>query len=475
MKDFNIHNSGDYRSSVKKDMCKKKNMVLVAFRTHYWDEITDALARKLYGQVAGLDFVVLADETHNTYDVGPFRKVSHTNQFSYLGLPDWTRGHDNILHYNGDYALYALRHAEPNYDFYFLVENDAIINIDIEKILVNSARDGVDLIAMIDEVNSELHTEWHRNVKRWFNNTGRAFFPVVGVSAEMLDQLYQKRVNLMKEENAEADWPYCETYVASMVLSKPQAKIVNLSDIADLSDYTFMRHKYIEDPKVHIYGKICHPIAGNNFVIKNLIVNDVIDIFNHKSDLYTGVKSMNTELFVNILDEKMKEKKDHDIYYRFKDMCLLEGWVREISPINQAFARPATQSSVCHASRFPTCEKDAAQIVDGFLTTESKSHTDIEKNPWVQIDLVSSMEIRSILIYVRPNNFHKFNNFKIELSNDAVSWETVYIKSDDIVPDAADLKPIIVNFPKNLFGRFVKIQLIGFDCLHLNQVEVYSY
>ncbi|QDH16981.1 discoidin domain-containing protein [Swingsia samuiensis] len=451
--------------------------ILIAFRTHYWNEVTDFLARKLYAATLNFDFVVMADETNGIIDTKHFEKVSHTSDmFSAIELPHWPASYNN-LHYNGDYVLYDLRKKKPGYDFYVLVENDAIINFDIEGLLVTSLEQNIDFIAKVDEVNSSLHAPYHEKSKRWFKNTGRSFFPFVAVSSNFVDELYAKRLMISKAISNENEWPYCESFVASCALSTEGIKIINLDDIIDTSDYQFMNHKYVFDTKYYRRNSICHPVVGKEFLEKNLIVNHITALFDKKTSLYSGVKAMAQEgdfSFVEKLENIIKEK-DISLLERFKDFAFSEKWIEHIPAINLALGKPATQSSVSHYSTHQSVEKDAALLVDGRIIPETKSHTAKEKNPWVQIDLELLAEIRFVVIYVRPVNFHIFNDFFISFSENGFDWEVKYMKTDGVFKDSSDLKPIAIKFKRGNFARFVRVTLDDYEALALNQIEVYSY
>lgn len=456
---------------------KKTGRVLIAFRTHYWNDDLYYLAKKLYGESVNYDFYVVADETKNILNVGPFKKISHTSDMKHLQLPSWPKNYNN-LHYNGDYVFYEIRRQKPDYDFYFLVENDAIINFDLDSLFENVFEDEIDIVAKIDEINSPLHAEFHQNVKRYFNNTGRAFFPVIGLSSNIIDGLYKKRLDIKIKDDAEENWPYCESFLASFALSEANCNILNLDDFYDTNDFTFMKHKYIYDPKVHRYMSVCHPVVGKEFMEKNLLVADVTSIFDKQSDLYTGINAlfkMNNLSFLDFLEKKIKEKKSLKLLTEFWNFSFSEGWIKHLPAINYAFAKPAVQSSVGQYSSFNDPKLDASLVVDGFIVGGTKSHTSFEKNPWLLIDLEKIIEIRSVVIYVRPENFHIFNDFYISFSNDFNQWDIEYRKTDGIPFNSKDLKPIVISFQPGKFYRGVKITLDHEEALFLNQVEIYSY
>ena len=120
-------------------------------------------------------------------------------------------------------------------------------------------------------------------------------------------------------------------------------------------------------------------------------------------------------------------------------------------------------------------EQDASTVVNGIIDANTWCHTDFEENPWIMIDLLNFYEIRSILVYVRPDSFHRFRDFRIDLSIDKENWNTLYRKVNGDLPDSANLKPIIITAVRGQKAKFVKIIQENTDFLHLCQVEIYSY
>ena len=448
--------------------------VLIAIRTHFWADEVRRLTHKLYSETIGFDFVVLVDETRGSIDVSPFEKVSHTADLSDMNLPHWPSTSLN-LHYNGDYALYALRKKKPGYKMYFMLESDAVTNIDLRSLLNHCLNEDIALLAKVDQIDDPVVAECFTSIRRWFPHYARVFFPLIGASAYLIDRLYESRLIIKAEEGAEADWPYCEAYVGAFLVSNPEFKYLNIDDIADTRDFTWLNHKHVDDPRVYKKNTIVHPVTGTNFIEKNLMANDVVSIFDYKSTLYSGIKFENPIQFMPVLEKRIKDHKNADLLIRFWNFALAEGWVKVPPAINVAFAKPAIQSSCHAASRFQDVRQDASLLVDGIIEPHSRSHTDFEPQPWVMIDLIYTYEVRNIIIYVRPFSFERFRDFRIETSLDDCEWTTIYRKDDGSIPDSGNMKPIVINFNRGNKARFVRITQENEGWLHLNQVEIYAY
>jgi hypothetical protein len=140
-----------------------------------------------------------------------------------------------------------------------------------------------------------------------------------------------------------------------------------------------------------------------------------------------------------------------------------------------ARGKPATQSSVSQWSRRPTPAEDAAGAVNGQIDGRRKFHTELEVNPWWQVDLGAFATIDEIHIYnTVEETANRFTNFSLAVSIDGIVWVEITRKADNIVVGGLIGGPYIWNGPGSAWGRFVRITLLGQNYLHLDQVEVYG-
>jgi hypothetical protein len=136
--------------------------------------------------------------------------------------------------------------------------------------------------------------------------------------------------------------------------------------------------------------------------------------------------------------------------------------------------RPCCISSVSQWSwsRDPTLEATGAN--DGLLNGVCGFHTDIETNPWWQVDLCSVYKITSIVIYNRLDFKDRCIDFDILSSFDGRSWTMAWSKRDGQIFGGLDGSPFTVDFDPAVRGRFVRVQLAGHNFLHLDQVEIFG-
>jgi hypothetical protein len=144
---------------------------------------------------------------------------------------------------------------------------------------------------------------------------------------------------------------------------------------------------------------------------------------------------------------------------------------------NIAFGKRATQSSVSEWSQYNTPETDAVAALDGQLTGGVKFHTDIEENPWWQVDLGATFGITEIRVFNRmeqPAVAERASRLSIAIGFEVHHLVEVYRRETDQPFGGIDGNPLIFKPTIPIPGRFVRIRLLTRNYLHLDQVEVYG-
>jgi hypothetical protein len=148
----------------------------------------------------------------------------------------------------------------------------------------------------------------------------------------------------------------------------------------------------------------------------------------------------------------------------------------------------ATFPTACEPCFFPaSTAADASGAVDGVKNGRYAFHTNLEPNPWWQVDLGSPQAIGKIVVYNRldyPPGLHNADILVILTSDDGKTWTQRYDNAGKAFGGITDGKPLVVDFsgpnapggPGKLEARFVRIQLPSTApiFLHLDEVEVYG-
>ena len=166
-----------------------------------------------------------------------------------------------------------------------------------------------------------------------------------------------------------------------------------------------------------------------------------------------------------------------DYWRRFLDQAWQASMVPQPPGTNLALRKPATQSSTSEWSRGVSPKQDAARLVSGVFSGSYNNHTDLEDQPWWQVDLGDIRQIQQVRIYNRIGDgavMRRARRFALQVSSDAAGWQTIFEKTDDLDFGGVDGSPYVVNSEPPTTARYLRVQLLDRDYLHLDQVEVYG-
>ena len=130
---------------------------------------------------------------------------------------------------------------------------------------------------------------------------------------------------------------------------------------------------------------------------------------------------------------------------------------------NLALTKPTRQSSIRY---FPS-----RGGVDGRVTGTFGFYTELQANPWWDVDLQQSPQITEIRVYNSKINPERARTLQFLLSNDGVSWKPVYLHNGSVF--GANGQPLRVPL-NGVPARWVRLQLAESNYLHLDEIEVYG-
>jgi hypothetical protein len=129
---------------------------------------------------------------------------------------------------------------------------------------------------------------------------------------------------------------------------------------------------------------------------------------------------------------------------------------------NVALVKPTRQSSV----RF----FGSRAGVDGRITGTPGFYTELESEPWWDVDLEKSLELTELRIYNSKINPERARTLKVLLSKDGVTWNQIYSHNGSVF--GADGQPLRIPL-HGAQARWIRLQLTEKNHLHLDEVEVY--
>ncbi len=439
---------------------KRTVRIAVLFRTYQWDEFARRAATRLAARTAGMDLFILIDESASgPVDTAPFTKIAHTvATFKALGLPCDPVAKAPALWWNCDYGLYDAMLQQPGYDIYLAVEDDVAVNLPLMQVVERMRDRELDAIVSFGP----------NSVERWGHRHSLADVPYRSLSWSALSTVFltgrairflfdqRRRLAEMHAEGKMAAWPFCEGFVSSALHSEGFA-VGELAQFVRLPHFSTEMPLLEDDPRAVLPDTVAHSV---------LSVDRFADKFRGRAlnmCLATGDRATLRDLREQLLSRGVRDL----------------GLWRLLSPAgNIALDRPARQSSVGVWSRQPVIAESDPVAIDagggncGVLTGNAGFHTDVEANPWWQVDLGDRHPVGTVRLY--GSGGIPGRALSIMISADGELFARVFLDIDDRVSPAYD-DPFDCQITPPVLGRYVRVERRGAGSLHLGEVEVYSH
>ena len=132
------------------------------------------------------------------------------------------------------------------------------------------------------------------------------------------------------------------------------------------------------------------------------------------------------------------------------------------------------QSSIGQHSRLRDPAANAQGANAGATTGGVGIHTDIEQNPWWQVDLQDEHEIREIKLFNCLLLRERLRHFSILFATAPDDWREVFSKRDDEDFGGADGSPFTIEFAPGIRGRYIRLRLDAENALVFDQIKVYG-
>ena len=146
--------------------------------------------------------------------------------------------------------------------------------------------------------------------------------------------------------------------------------------------------------------------------------------------------------------------------------------------VNVAVGRTASQSSGSDWGGDRDPSKDAMGAVSGRVTGRHGFHTGYENEPWWQVDLGAHHPVQEVRIFNTVGSFEaaaKANRIKVEVADAPQGpWRLLHNRRDLEPFGGADGYPLVIPCDGPQTFRVLRITVMGFNCLHLDEVEIYE-
>ena len=445
---------------------------VAAFRTYTWDAGVAELARRFFAAFPSGRHVIFANEGKGRLGIEGYEVISHDDDTTDIGLPDFPQG--NPHWYNVDYALYIIKRALPEYDYYVVSESDLAVNLPLEHILTDMR--SRDLAMIVHEVLPSAEPwHWHANACASFAEPWRALCFFMAASAKAIDELYEVRLRHATEfqNGTRVEWPFCETFVPS-TLKMLGAKMGQIGTYANTENLRFRPRLSLDDPRANQPGSMAHAVLPQEKFYAAVVGESYAkDWFFSETHLSQSLQGHNLLDYGDLLLGRLKRDHEHAAYQELRRR-MSEAGAPAAPDLDLAFCKPAVTSSTCQWSNYPDPQRDAACANGERYFEDMAFHTAEEDGAWWMVDLLETYAVAEIDIVNRVSHADRFRQFGIESSVTGTAWSIRYIKLDFAEVSSDKDQPCRVTFAEPFAARYVRIRRLGRGPLHLRRVQIYG-
>jgi hypothetical protein len=193
----------------------------VLFKTHFWDAFTQRQLARLTSRVNSGDVFVVVDETAGPVSGIEAPRVVRLTEASAVasGLPAAST-ETSVFWYSVDYPHYIFFEQQPHYDYYLTLEYDALIDTDIDRLISEVARDGVDYLGHPFTQSKHDWPWFQRHLEIYEASQITLGYSCIAVfSNRAMQLLHRRRLDMARQfENGELTyWPNNEAFLPTEV------------------------------------------------------------------------------------------------------------------------------------------------------------------------------------------------------------------------------------------------------------------
>ena len=297
---------------------------LVLFRTHVWDAFVQTMAAHMSERVGRGDFLVLADETWLQLDVTQYSKLTHSTDFSAIGLDVNFPHKERYLWYNGDLPLYHAMIKYPHYDYYCVVEYDVIFNHSFDQIVDSAFEQNVEMVGYRrrpapDHIGAKV-ADYYRN--------RNSLLPCVLIaSRRAAEYLYQQRLRIASiyKASSSSEWPYCEGFLGAATTDRPDIGYADLGQFGNVSRYEFWPPTLYSPSLVTEEKCFIHPVLDPPRFVGSRIRHGANEFFVADSPMRRDLEQVDPAVFVPILGDFLASRGEHDGLSQLKTYAMARG------------------------------------------------------------------------------------------------------------------------------------------------------
>lgn len=304
----------------------------VLFKTHFWDAFVARQFARLAARTSG-DVFVVVDETGGPVQIdgiGTARVVRLTEATALgCGFPAASTER-SLFWYNVDYPHYIAFNQWPDYGHYLTVEYDAVIDLDIDQLVADLARDGVDYLC---HPYTEATRKWP-----WFERHLEvydeaeivlSFSQVAVYSQRAMRLLRQRRLDMARDfaSGALPYWPNNECFLATEI-RRAGLRMAWLTDYGRATHFDWWPPMHEGDLAAQRGEAFIHPVLEGERYVRSVLKSEpnFFSVFSARSALRTRLAKLPADFYRPYIGEEFKRRSLAAIKRRLAKIGLAPHW-----------------------------------------------------------------------------------------------------------------------------------------------------
>lgn len=245
----------------------------VLFKTHFWDDFVQRQFARLQARIGTGDLYIVIDESIEPASAFDYDRIIRIRpaSFAALNLAEVTTG-GSVVWYNIDYPNHIAFSAIKKYDFYVSVEYDAVVTLDIERLVNDLAGAGIDYLGLpIKKPASDW--PWYKQHLDIYGQNMLVYLSCFSVfSYRAMARLLERRQEMSDEfkNGTLRFWPNNEAFIPNEIRAAGMA-LDTLSHFGDTGKYDWWPPMEEAELASVEGGGFIHPVLSGQRYAKSIV------------------------------------------------------------------------------------------------------------------------------------------------------------------------------------------------------------
>ncbi len=450
----------------------------VLLKCHFWDGFAKRQLDRLIDHAPGGDVFVVVNESAGPvpgidYDESKIIRVTEGSAKA-VGLEH--QSNHNMYWYSGDYHLHLMTRRYPDYDYYIVLEHDALIMSNMDELVRRMAEAQIDYASQ--PIREPLLTwGWLPSCEGVyaFEDIRHWLISIMLLSHRAAHTLFERRVRMGQRlrDGELRNWPFSEAAVPTE-MHLAGYKMATLDQLGSIR-YFAWAPPFVEDALPAMEGAVfVHPVLDARRFVAGLDqwMSPAEAFFSADHPMRQRIIGDALALYLPRLHGRLWSARHFELAERCTELMRSVGDAdyhrrHGLAEANVGLNKPAVQSSL---SEFSVCPEEARGALTGPVSGQFKFHTTREYRPWWMVDLLVVEFIDEIRVFNRIFQNERAHGLELHVSRDGRSWNLAATHTPQIVFGQGPDTPWIVQLQRAV--RFVRLELPRDGVLHLDQVHV---